>query len=146
MDWNVTLAFARGPLFQAALAVQPDGRILLSGERDGAFVVARMLANGALDPSFGVAGIAGGPQGTANSLALQPDGRIVAAGSGFTVVRYATNGLLDKTFGVGGVATPPVAVGPNGEGKTNLLEGICYLFTLASPRISASVPSKGSVK
>jgi len=30
-----------------------------------------------------------------------------------------------------------VAVGPNGEGKTNLLEGICYLFTLASPRVSA---------
>ena len=27
-----------------------------------------------------------------------------------------------------------VAVGPNGEGKTNLLEGICYLFTLSSPR------------
>ena len=33
-----------------------------------------------------------------------------------------------------------VAVGPNGEGKTNLLEGICYLFTLASPRVSASGP------
>jgi uncharacterized delta-60 repeat protein len=106
-----TVAPLFGDALANALAVQPDGRILLSGERDGAFVVARMLANGALDPSFGVAGIAGGPQGTANSLALQPDGRIVAAGSGFTVVRYATNGLLDKTFGVGGVATPPVAVG-----------------------------------
>ena len=33
-----------------------------------------------------------------------------------------------------------VAVGPNGEGKTNLLEGMCYLFTLASPRVSASGP------
>ncbi len=33
-----------------------------------------------------------------------------------------------------------VAVGPNGEGKTNLLEGICYLFTLSSPRVSASGP------
>ena len=33
-----------------------------------------------------------------------------------------------------------VAVGPNGEGKTNLLEGDCYLFTLASPRVSANTP------
>ena len=33
-----------------------------------------------------------------------------------------------------------VAVGPNGEGKTNLLEGICYLFTLSSPRVSVSGP------
>ena len=33
-----------------------------------------------------------------------------------------------------------VAVGPNGEGKTNLLEAMCFLFTLASPRASASGP------
>jgi DNA replication and repair protein RecF len=33
-----------------------------------------------------------------------------------------------------------VTVGPNGEGKTNLLEGVCYLFTLASPRVTAPGP------
>ncbi|MFM2163642.1 MAG: replication and repair protein recF [Planctomycetota bacterium] len=33
-----------------------------------------------------------------------------------------------------------VAVGPNGEGKTNLLEGLAFLFLLASPRTSASLP------
>ncbi|MGZ6544035.1 MAG: DNA replication/repair protein RecF [Actinomycetota bacterium] len=33
-----------------------------------------------------------------------------------------------------------VAVGPNGEGKTNLLEGVCYLFSLSSPRVSAAGP------
>jgi DNA replication and repair protein RecF len=31
-------------------------------------------------------------------------------------------------------------VGPNGEGKTNLLEGIAFLFLLASPRVSSSEP------
>ena len=34
-----------------------------------------------------------------------------------------------------------VAVGPNGEGKTNLLEGMCYLFTLlvaAGQRVGAA--------
>lgn len=33
-----------------------------------------------------------------------------------------------------------VAVGPNGEGKTNLLEGLAFLFLLQSPRTSASLP------
>lgn len=33
-----------------------------------------------------------------------------------------------------------VAVGPNGEGKTNLLEGMYFLFSLASPRVSANTP------
>jgi DNA replication and repair protein RecF len=33
-----------------------------------------------------------------------------------------------------------VAVGPNGEGKTNLLEGVAFLFFLASPRTSSTEP------
>lgn len=33
-----------------------------------------------------------------------------------------------------------VAVGSNGEGKTNLLEGMCYLLTLMSPRVSTGEP------
>lgn len=33
-----------------------------------------------------------------------------------------------------------VAVGPNGEGKTNLLEGLHYLLDLSSPRVSSDLP------
>lgn len=33
-----------------------------------------------------------------------------------------------------------VVVGPNGEGKTNLLEGIAFVFFLASPRTSSTEP------
>lgn len=33
-----------------------------------------------------------------------------------------------------------VAVGPNGEGKTNLLEGVAFLFLLQSPRTSSTEP------
>ncbi len=33
-----------------------------------------------------------------------------------------------------------VAVGPNGEGKTNLLEGMYFLYALSSPRASTSAP------
>ena len=31
-----------------------------------------------------------------------------------------------------------VAVGPNAEGKTNLLEGMFFLFSLSSPRVAAN--------
>jgi DNA replication and repair protein RecF len=33
-----------------------------------------------------------------------------------------------------------VAVGPNGEGKTNLLEGMAFLYSLGSPRTSLNAP------
>ena len=33
-----------------------------------------------------------------------------------------------------------VALGPNGEGKTNLLEGVYYLLALSSPRVSSDLP------
>ncbi|MEO8477477.1 MAG: DNA replication and repair protein RecF [Actinomycetota bacterium] len=33
-----------------------------------------------------------------------------------------------------------VAVGPNGEGKTNLLEGMHFLYALGSPRVSTNAP------
>jgi DNA replication and repair protein RecF len=35
---------------------------------------------------------------------------------------------------------PIVVVGSNGEGKTNLLEGMYFLFSLTSPRVSANLP------
>jgi uncharacterized delta-60 repeat protein len=66
---------------------------------------------GALDPSFGSAGTvttAVGP-GTSHdlprSIAVQPDGKIVVAGTCailFCMVRYEANGLLDISFGNGG--------------------------------------------
>ena len=33
-----------------------------------------------------------------------------------------------------------VVVGPNGEGKTNLLEGMFFLYALRSPRSSSNAP------
>ena len=69
-------------------------------------------APGSLDPSFGTNGIVRTdltPKGdTAYAVAVQPDGRIVAAGSAansatFAVVRYLRDGALDPSFGNGGV-------------------------------------------
>ena len=96
-----------------AIVVQPDGKIVAAGgvvQSDSSqdFALARYEPDGTLDPTFGSAGIVQSPAGTASAVALQPDGKIVAAGtasSQIRVVRYNTDGSLDQSFGSGGVVT-----------------------------------------
>lgn len=102
-----------------SMAIQPDGRIVVAGEAmaglgDSQFVVARYLPGGELDPTFGAYGILSTDFSpgldAARAVLLQPDGRIVAAGSGRTgsyavVARYLPDGELDPSFGAGGKAT-----------------------------------------
>jgi uncharacterized delta-60 repeat protein len=115
----------------AAVAVQPDGKIVVIGttgplgtQVGPEFVLLRYNANGTLDTSFGADGVAitvipeqGHPYSNAEAaaLAILPDGDIVAAGSAtwsdgstfsssFAVARYTPQGALDSTFGKGGVA------------------------------------------
>ena len=112
------------PIFADALARQPDGKLLVGGAAcDGStcdWAVLRYSADGALDPSFGSGGIAripvpacgqDAPRGSVLDLALQPDGRIVAAGhacpgqdtfSDFAAMRLRDDGSLDPSFGDGG--------------------------------------------
>jgi uncharacterized delta-60 repeat protein len=76
-----------------ALTVQADGKLLWatrdnhSDTYTGKLVVARYNANGALDASFGTNGIATGLNifNSTVAVALEPDGRVVAAGTGFDV-------------------------------------------------------------
>ena len=81
-------------------------------------------APGDLDLSFGVGGKVVTPIGNFNdeirAIAIQPDGKIIAAGSrigtisDFTLVRYNTNGSLDTTFGTGGIVITQVSGGSSG--------------------------------
>jgi uncharacterized delta-60 repeat protein len=77
----------------------------------GAFALARYNPDGTLDTTFGTGGTVttdfpGG--GDANALAVQADGKLVAAGSteffavDFAVARYNPDGSLDTSFGTGG--------------------------------------------
>jgi uncharacterized delta-60 repeat protein len=75
--------------------------------------LARFSANGALDPSFGIAGKMTIPdKSVGEALALQADGKILIAGSErianqthFALMRLDANGGTDGSFGTGGLAT-----------------------------------------
>ncbi|MCX4091680.1 delta-60 repeat domain-containing protein [Nocardia sp. alder85J] len=103
-----------------AVVVQPDGRILAVGTSHGTttgdnIAVARYNPDGTPDPSFGDGGRVSTDLGTkadhGNAVALQPDGRILVAGSthdtvqgdNFVLIRYTTDGKLDPGFGKSGV-------------------------------------------
>ena len=103
-----------------SVAIQSDGKIVAAGFSDNGsyddFAVVRYNTNGQLDNTFGTNGIvttsAGASHDGANSVTIQSNGKIVAAGysysgNGFTVVRYNTNGQLDNTFGTNGIVTTP---------------------------------------
>ena len=103
-----------------ALALQPDGKVLVGGSvSPGYFAVARLLATGELDQDFdGDSGNANGLVSTQMSAAgpgyghaITVDGknRIVLAGtqnaatkSDFAIARYQPDGKLDQTFNGGG--------------------------------------------
>lgn len=102
-----------------AIAIQPDGKLIVGGQASNTatngtdYGVARYHANGSLDASFGSNGKVltdvGGQGDIIAAIALQSDGKIVAAGFSFTanifdfsVVRYNPNGTLDTSFGNGG--------------------------------------------
>jgi uncharacterized delta-60 repeat protein len=102
-----------------AVALQRDGKIVVAGASESGprveIAVARYRANGSLDPTFGLDGVVKTPLGDAYAgayaAAIQPDGKIVVAGSTefyFALARYNPNGSLDPTFGMGGTVTTAV--------------------------------------
>jgi uncharacterized delta-60 repeat protein len=111
----------------SALALQPDGKILVAASTTVSpdFALVRLLPDGTLDTSFDGDGLVtsdfGGTE-TANSVALQPDGRIVVSGSrtstgvDIALARYLSNGTLDTTFGTGGLATADSGVEETADG------------------------------
>ncbi len=102
-----------------AIAVQPDGKILVAGYSDNTFnydfAVARYNANGTLDPSFGTNGIVVKNFGSTDfglAMALLPSGKILVAGraynginSDFALIQLNANGTFDNSFGVNGAVT-----------------------------------------
>jgi uncharacterized delta-60 repeat protein len=113
---KVTTAINSADASATAVAIQPDGRILVAGNALPFFFLARYQANGSLDPAFGSVGIVTGQTVSfARALALQGDGRIIVAegASTFALARYSATGVPDGTFGSGGFVTTPI--GPSDD-------------------------------
>src|SRR6266581_8606741 len=122
--------------YALAVALQPTGnKIIAAGHSvlagQGAIALVRYNADGSLDSapgSFGSGGIVRTAVGTdsaeAVAVAVQPDGKIVVAGTilaanfsgkGIVLLRYMPDGTLDTTFGASGT-TPGIVIKTIGTG------------------------------
>lgn len=103
-----------------AVALQPDGKIVVAGSSQGTefvdFAVARLNPDGNLDTAFGNGGrvttfFSHDNRDEAHDVVVQPDGKIILVGQThldhkgdvFALARYNMNGSLDASFGSGGL-------------------------------------------
>jgi uncharacterized delta-60 repeat protein len=116
--------------FAYALAMQPDGKPVAAGTAwngsDYDFALARYNPDGSLDAGFGSDGKVTtnffGIDDVTYALVVQPDGKLVAAGStgtDFALARYNPDGSLDTSF--------------DGDGRltTDFLSRSDYAYALA---------------
>jgi len=102
-----------------SIALDSQGRIVAGGYSKisgvDKFTIARYTSSGVLDTTFGTSGFTTttpGTSGTISSIALDSQGRIIAAGTAvisgvnkFAIARYTSSGVLDATFGTSGFTT-----------------------------------------
>jgi uncharacterized delta-60 repeat protein len=94
------------------LALQQNGRIVVTGITTNDVFVVRYLSDGSLDSSFDLDGILeiifSGASSTGRGLAIDPNGNIIVVGAhlsaglrNFLAIRLKSTGQLDPTFGGG---------------------------------------------
>jgi uncharacterized delta-60 repeat protein len=106
-----------GQSYPAAVALQPDGKILVAGSLQPAYqiAVARFDSSGSLDPSFGLDGkttIQFDGIAAASAAALQPDGRFVIAGATAVANNTSIRTALARVL----TDQPPGGSRPGGDG------------------------------
>jgi uncharacterized delta-60 repeat protein len=125
---KVTTAFGAIADWANGIAIQTDGKIVAVGfsttvpipsiATNTVFALARYNTDGSLDTTFGSGGkvITGGMCNWANAVAIQADGKIVAAGYYrvvgtmlFSLTRYNTDGSIDMGFGTSGTVNTAFA-------------------------------------
>jgi uncharacterized delta-60 repeat protein len=156
----VVLTFGGSFESGAAIAVQPDGKIVAGGRADFPgtgidMVVARLLPNGSLDPTFDTDGKAivnfvdfqGFSQSDyMNALEIASDGKIVVAGGApgqntlykTSVGRLNSDGSLDTSFSGDGRILEGLGTGLFEDLVTNA-DGSIALISTASGQFSSSV-------
>jgi uncharacterized delta-60 repeat protein len=136
-DGKQTVGFDLGDAFDeeddvaGGVALQSDGKIVAAGGAETAagsvFAIVRLNSDGTPDNSFNGNGkqtVDIGSRGSARAraVAIQTDGKIVAAGSTdfisaeFAVARLKTDGTLDNSFNGNGKQTIPFGFGASASG------------------------------
>ncbi len=136
---KVITDFAGAADYAYALALQSDGKLIAVGSSDSAgvtktdFALARYNADGTLDTSFGTGGKVTtdfmSASDSAQALALQSDGKIIAVGwafngtnNDFAMARYNVDGTLDAGCGGNGKVLRDFA-GTHDEASTVAIQG-----------------------
>jgi uncharacterized delta-60 repeat protein len=147
-----------------SVLIQNDGKIIVAGsairnqlyQNDSGIV--RLTPDGNIDPSFGIRRFNFGSTSSSyiETLALQPDGKILAAGvvlesgvSRFSIARLNTNGSLDTSFNGNGLQSKlMIPQGPPQGQITNSVQKIQVLpdgkillagFTNSSVQVNNSI-------
>jgi uncharacterized delta-60 repeat protein len=99
-----------------AVGIQPDGKIVVGGDNNSDFLIARYSSTGTLDNTFDTDGrqtVNFNATDVCNSLLIQPDGKILMGGNTFTTTeilalcRLNTDGAIDISFGGAGKYSTP---------------------------------------
>ncbi len=123
-DGKLLIDFNKSQDYGIAMAIQNDGKIVLGGQsyesNQNHFAMIRITPFGEPDTSFSLDGKLithiNSSASDIRAIALQTDGKIIAAGGGsgkdaaltksdFAAVRYLTDGSLDLNFGSSGIFT-----------------------------------------
>ncbi|MBA2945460.1 DUF11 domain-containing protein [Streptomyces himalayensis] len=138
VDGKVTTDFAGGQDRANAVVVQADGRIVAAGQGESGgdgfdFALARYDIDGSLDTDFDADGTVTtdfGGTDNGRGVALQTDGKIVAAGtsdsggsSDFALARYDIDGSLDTDFDADGTVTTDFGGTDNARGVVVQTDG-----------------------
>jgi uncharacterized delta-60 repeat protein len=139
----------------SASALMSDGRIVVAGRggtSPGDAFVARLRADGTLDPSF-ASGVGyrwvdfGSPEiDVLGDMAVQSDGKIVLAGHGYFIgtgnnivlARLNPDGALDSTFGAGGLARPAPATSPGETAEALAIDPDGSLWVAGSLKVGTN--------
>jgi uncharacterized delta-60 repeat protein len=120
-DGIVTTAIDAGLDGGSAVAIQTDGRIVVSGFASGLGAVARYNSNGTTDLTFNGSGKLIDPDAAPGTgVAIQTDGKILVVGTStnssnfsadFAVIRYNSDGTRDSSYGNDGGLAVDVSLG-----------------------------------
>lgn len=103
---NVTPSLPSGDNTADGVALQTDGKVVLTAQTDSGVAILRLKADGSADAGFGTGGLVSLGEATISAPVIQSDGKIVVAGDrsfsntiyGGFIDRMNADGSLDKTF------------------------------------------------